>query len=232
MQGDPLQLELTKRIYQLGWKGDVGTPFDILPLVIQMPDEIPQLFELPKEVVLEVPLSHPDYPWFAELGLKWHAIPAISNMRLEIGGVSYTAAPFNGWYVGTEIGARNLGDVDRYNLLPVVGEKMKLNIHSNRSLWKDRVLIELNAAVLYSFTKHGIAITDHHTISQHFVLHEEREMREDRITPADWGWMIPPISCSVTPVFHRSYQNVLMKPNLFHQADLWQDYLSNPLNEM
>ena len=36
--------------------------------------------------------------------------PAISNMPLSIGGVTYPAAPFNGWYLGTEIGARNLAD--------------------------------------------------------------------------------------------------------------------------
>ena len=107
----------------MGWKGGVGTPFDLLPLVIQLPNQPPKLFELPHDVVLEVPLSHPDYAWFAKLGLKWHALPVISNMRLEIGGISYPAAPFNGWYMGTEIGARNLGDVKRYNLLPVIAEQ-------------------------------------------------------------------------------------------------------------
>ena len=36
--------------------------------------------------------------------MKWYGVPMISDMRLEIGGISYTAAPFNGWYMGTEIG--------------------------------------------------------------------------------------------------------------------------------
>ena len=48
--------------------------------------------------------------------LRWHAVPAISNMPLRIGGVTYPAAPFNGWYLGTEIGARNLIDIDRYDM--------------------------------------------------------------------------------------------------------------------
>ena len=39
-------------------------------------------------------------------------------MCLEIGGICYPAAPFNGWYMGTEIGARNLADTDRYDQLP------------------------------------------------------------------------------------------------------------------
>ena len=50
-------------------------------------------------------------------------MPAITNMRLEIGGIDYPAAPFNGWYMGTEIGARNLADADRYDLLPVIAAR-------------------------------------------------------------------------------------------------------------
>lgn len=38
---------------------------------------------------------------------------------LEIGGLRFTAAPFSGWYLVTEIGARDLGDPMRYNLLEV-----------------------------------------------------------------------------------------------------------------
>ena len=75
----------------------------------------------------------------------------ISDMRLEIGGISYTAAPFNGWYMGTEIGARNLADHDRYNLLPAVAEMMDLDTSRNGTLWKDKALVELNVAVLHSF---------------------------------------------------------------------------------
>ena len=36
------------------------------------------------------------HEWFADLGLRWHAVPAIDNMCLEIGGICYPAAPFNG----------------------------------------------------------------------------------------------------------------------------------------
>jgi nitric-oxide synthase, bacterial len=71
------------------------------------PGEPPRLFDVPRDAVLEVPFSHPRYQWFADLGLRWHAVPAIANMCLEIGGICYPAAPFNGWYMGTEIGARS-----------------------------------------------------------------------------------------------------------------------------
>lgn len=220
--GDPLHVELTEVIRRYGWKGGKGTPFDLLPLIIQMPNERPRIFELPEDVVLEIPFSHPDYPWFADLGLKWHALPVIANMRLEIGGVSYTAAPFNGWYMGTEIGARNLGDINRYHLLPRIAEKMGLDTHTDRTLWKDRALVELNVAVLSSFAKHGVTIVDHHMASRQFLLHEEQENRVGRIVPAHWVWLVPPISGSASPLFPIThYKNTLLKPNFFHQPPPW-----------
>jgi len=42
----------------LGWKG-AGTQFDVLPLVLSAPSEPPQFFEIPKELVLEVAITHP-----------------------------------------------------------------------------------------------------------------------------------------------------------------------------
>jgi nitric-oxide synthase len=216
--GDPANADLTDVIRSLGWKGGPGTPFDLLPLVIQLPNRPPRLFEVPLEAVLEVPLSHPDYPWFSELDLKWHAVPAISNMRLEIGGISYTAAPFNGWYMGTEIGARNLGDTNRYNLLPVIAERMGLDTRSDRALWKDRALVELNVAVLASFASHGVTIVDHHTASRQFLCHDALEKRAGRMVPGHWTWLVPPISGSASPIFHVStYHNTMLKPNFFSQ---------------
>ena len=40
-------------------------------------------------------------------------------MLLEIGGLEFSAAPFSGWYMSTEIGTRNLCDPHRYNILEV-----------------------------------------------------------------------------------------------------------------
>ncbi len=222
--GDPLNQELTAIIQQLGWKEGKGTRFDLLPLVIQMPNQHPRVFTLPEDVVLEVPLSHPDYSWFAELGLKWHALPVISNMRMEIGGISYTAAPFNGWYMGTEVGARNLGDVNRYNLLPVIAKQLGLDTRSDRTLWKDRALVELNIAVLSSFAKRGVTMVDHHTASRQFLLHDEQEQRAGRTVPAHWVWIVPPISGSASPIFHKTrYKNTTLTPNYFYQQAPWQE---------
>ena len=214
--GDPRYADFTSAVRDLGWPGGPGTPFDVLPLVVQVPGEGPALFDLPREVVLEVPLSHPRYPWFSELGLRWHAVPAISNMCLEIGGVCYSAAPFNGWYMGTEIGARNLADIHRYDVVPVVARRLGLDTATERSLWRDQVLVELNIAVLHSFDAAGVTMADHHTESHRFLTHLAREERAGRITPADWSWIVPPISGAATPVFHRYYENADLRPNYVH----------------
>jgi nitric-oxide synthase len=220
--GDPAQAALTNELFKLGWNGGRGTPFDVLPLVIQMPHQKPKLFELPREIVMEVPIEHPNYPWFADLGLKWHALPAVSNMLLEIGGISYTAAPFNGWYLETEIGARNLGDQHRYNMLPIIADKLGLDKRSDRTLWKDRALVELNIAVLHSFAQHGVSMVDHHTVARQLIVHEEKEKQAGRCMFADWGWVVPPMSGSTTPIFHKTYENKIVSPNFFYQLDPWK----------
>lgn len=61
----------------------------------------------------------PRLEWFAALGLRWYALPAVSNMLLEIGGLEFPAAPFSGWYMSSEIGMRDLCDPHRYNILEV-----------------------------------------------------------------------------------------------------------------
>lgn len=59
------------------------------------------------------------FEWFEDLGLRWYALPAVSNMMFDCGGLQFTAAPFNGWYMSTEIGCRNLCDAQRLNMLEV-----------------------------------------------------------------------------------------------------------------
>lgn len=220
--GDPRQAEITEVLQHLGWKGAERTRFDLLPLAIEMPGEKPHLFEIPREAVLEVEISHPDHPWFAELGLRWHALPAISGMALEIGGLRYTAAPFSGWYMLTEVGARNLADEERYNHLPEIAARLGLDTKSRNNLWRDRALVELNVAVLHSFERAGVKMVDHHTATQHFIEFEAVEARNGRPTYADWSWIVPPLSGSTTPVFHRPYQDFELKPNFFAQPLPWR----------
>jgi nitric-oxide synthase len=122
--------------------------------------------------------------------------------------------------MGTEIGSRNLGDTNRYNLLPVIAEKLGLDTTDHRSFWKDRAMLELNRAVLFSFDKAGVTISNHHDAAEQFVHFEETENKKGREIRADWTWIIPPMSGSATPVFHRNYNNEVITPNFFYQDDL------------
>lgn len=218
--GDPRYVEFTKVVTKLGWMAP-ATPgrFDVLPVVVETAQDGPVLAELPRDVLFEVPLRHPELDWFASLGLRWHAVPTISHMRLRIGGVDYPAAPFNGWYMGTEIGARNLADQDRYNLLPLVAERLRLDTSSDRTLWRDRAVVELNRAVLHSFAEAGATITDHHTESHRFLTHLRKEEQAGRSCPADWTWIVPPMSSAQTPVFHRYYDERDQLPNYLLDDD-------------
>ncbi|WP_432069915.1 nitric oxide synthase oxygenase [Streptomyces sp. AA1529] len=217
--GDPVSADLTAAVRRLGWQGPEGM-FDVLPLVVDTPGDKPRLFDLPPDTVLEVPLRHPDCSRIDQLGLRWYAVPVISSMRLRIGGVDYPLAPFNGWYMGTEIGARNLVDEDRYNLLPTVAACLGLDTSSEATLWRDRAVVEINVAVLHSFQAAGVRISDHHTESRRFLAHLAKEEQQGRTVTADWSWIVPPVSGGLTPVFHRYYDEVEQRPNFHPGADL------------
>ncbi|MCR8842856.1 nitric oxide synthase oxygenase [Paenibacillus sp. SC116] len=217
--GDPHSVALTKQCEDLGWVGK-QTNFDLLPIVLQQAGESPKWFELPEQEIKQVKLRHPSYDWFADLELQWYGVPLVSNMRLEIGGISYEAAPFNGWYMGTEIGARNLADTDRYNMLPVIADCMGLDMSSLATLWKDRALVELNAAVLHSFKEDGVSIVDHHTAALQFAQFEKREQEQGRNVTGDWTWLIPPVSPATTHIFHKSYDNTNIRPNFFYMDEI------------
>ena len=225
--GDPASLEFTRVCERLGWSG-ARTDFDVLPLVVQLDDGAPKWFELPQEKVLEVEIRHPDIPGFEQLGLKWYAVPAVSGMRLEIGGLSYGGAPFNGWYMGTEIGARNFADEGRYNKLPAVADLMGLDRSRRSTLWQDRALVELNVAVLESYRSAGVSMIDHHTAAAQFETFEKREREAGRAVTGNWAWLIPPMSPATTHVFHKRYDNAIEKPNFFYGKKPYSARMQEP----
>jgi nitric-oxide synthase len=75
--------------------------------------------------------------------------------------------------------------------------------------------VELNRAVLWSYQASGVRISDHHTEARRFLAHVERERRAGRRTPADWTWIVPPMSGAATPVFHRYYHEADQRPNFY-----------------
>ncbi|GFN31782.1 nitric oxide synthase oxygenase [Paenibacillus xylaniclasticus] len=223
MIGDSHSAAFTQVCKRYGWQPQPSpSPFDVLPLVIGEPGGTPKLYPLPRELVLEVPLVHPEKERFAELGLRWYAVPFIADMALVIGGIRYSCAPFNGWYMGTEIGARNLADEHRYNMLRPVAKLFGLDLSTNTSLWKDRALIELNTAVLYSYKRAGVSIVDHHTAAEQFATFEKQERQAGRGITGRWSWLIPPMSPSTTAIWHRGFDNTEYDPNFVHQQPSYE----------
>ena len=220
--GDPDQLAFTKLCKQWGWSGNDGE-YDLLPLVVQANGELPTWRKLKQESVLEINLAHPEYKWFSDLQLKWHAVPLISDMVLEVGGIQYPAAPFNGWYMVTEIGSRNLGDEKRYNKLPLIAKQMGLHMDKSNPFWKDKALVVLNEAVHFSFQKSGVTLADHHAASEQFMKFIRNEEAENRTVNADWAWIVPPLSGSALKVFHQEYNNDVISPNFFYNHNAWED---------
>jgi nitric-oxide synthase, bacterial len=214
--GDPMNIELTQLCLNLGWKPRLYTGrdrrFDLLPLLIQDSNASLHYFVWPEDVILEVHITHDEYPQLDDLKLKWYAVPVLSDMTLEIGGLEFSSAPFNGWYMGTEIGARNLADPHRYNLLPEIATSLGLDTSKNGNLWKDEALVILNQAVLQSYERAGVKTVDHHTASEQHLHFERTEAIHQREVYGDWPWLVPPISGSSSPLFHREYANLEKMP--------------------
>ncbi|XP_069475308.1 nitric oxide synthase 1 [Ambystoma mexicanum] len=227
--GDPANVELTEICIQQGWKAPYGR-FDVLPLVLQANGNDPELFEIPPEMILEVPIRHPKLEWFKDLGLKWYGLPAVSSLLLEIGGLEFSACPFSGWYMGTEIGVRDYCDNSRYNILEEVAKKMNLDTRKMSSLWKDQALVEINIAVLYSYQCDKVTIVDHHSATESFIKHMENEYRCRGGCPADWVWIVPPMSGSITPVFHQEMLNYRLTPSFEYQPDPWNTHVWKGVN--
>jgi len=64
----------------------------------------------------------------------------------------------------------------------------------------------------------GITIVDHHTASESFMtfLHNEHKQRGG--CPADWVWIVPLLSSSLTSVFHQELVLFKLKPSFEYQV--------------
>jgi nitric-oxide synthase len=222
IRGDGGQVELTEHALALGWQPpEPPGRFDVLPLLISADGAAPEVHELPRNAVLEVAARTPGVrvvrrpPAAVARGARDQQHAAVDRRH------HLPAAPFNGWYLGTEIGARNLADPERYDLLPVVAQRMGIAGGSERTLWRDRAVIELVRAVQHSFDVAGVTMSDHHEESRRFLKHVAKEERAGRGCPADWSWIVPPISGALTPVFHRYYDepDPTMRPAYLPPAD-------------
>eukprot|EP00985_Skeletonema_marinoi_P017024 scaffold9252_cov160-Skeletonema_marinoi.AAC.15 len=208
--GDPKNLRFTQMLEErFGWTGPPDGkqgPYDYLPLVIQSsPNDAPQLFDVPLECAPEVHIHHPEHPELSELNMRWYPIPAVCALDLTIGGIVYSAVPFNGWYANTEV-LRDLTDVSRYNMLVPVARALGLDPDTkpgDEPLWKDEVMTVLNKAVYHSFKVSKIAMIGHHQLIDMFWVWYNDEMRHRRYCPVNWNWkwVIPPMSSSTNEAY-------------------------------
>ena len=223
VMGDPVNLSFTAMCVKLGWNPPtVKSDFDFLPLVIS--DDIvghdrPRVFNIPADAIMEVPIHHPEHELFSSLNLRWYAMPAISNMGVDIGGVYYQTCPFNGWYQVTEIG-RDLLDKQRYDLAEAVAVACGIQ-RSKIGVWRDRVQVEVHNAILHSFAKASVSLVDHHTASESFIDFHKEEISKRGRCPADWVWLTPPAGGSMTKVFHQEMVSGLAGWALF----LWMRFI-------
>lgn len=215
--GDPKSIEATSLAEKLGWIQEKGE-FNILPLMYRLHTQEMKYHEYRPEIIQEINIQHEKYPALEKLGLKWYAVPIISNMDLEIGGIKYHTAPFNGWYMETEIGVRNFTDEYRYNKLKEIATAFKLDTSKTSTYWRDRALVEFNYAVYHSFKNAGVSMVDHITASKQFKQFEEKEQKAGREVTGKWSWLAPPLSPSLTYNYHKGFNNTIESPSLLYRT--------------
>lgn len=61
---------------------------------------------------------------------------------------------------------------------------------------------------------------DHHSAAESFMKYMQNEYRVRGGCPADWVWLVPPISGSITPVFHQEMLNYVLSPFYYYQVSV------------
>jgi nitric oxide synthase oxygenase domain/subunit/hemoglobin-like flavoprotein len=216
--GDPANLKLTEYLLQndLWDPPEPVSPFDVLPVVLKVPGQsVPFVHKIPSEFVFEVNIEHPSRPEVAGLGYKWTTVPAITNFKMNLGGVVYANIPFNGWFVSTEV-VRNL--MERYDAGPRMAEILGLDTKTN-PMWQQLAFCEWELAVLHSFKINGFTMVDPMTVGKSFCTHVRRE-REDfgRECPAQWSW-IGGLTGTTNDTWHMEMRDFLLLPQYDYCMD-------------
>lgn len=58
------------------------------------------------------------------------------------------------------------------------------------------------------------------------MQHMEMEMRLRGGCPADWVWLVPPMSGSLTSVFHQEMLNYILSPFFYYQVQYHPKYVA------
>ncbi|MFE3173163.1 nitric oxide synthase oxygenase [Amycolatopsis sp. NPDC059090] len=214
--GDPKHVELTTALRDLGWSAPIGSQ-TVLPVAFQIGDDDPMWTELPAEDILQVPLIHPDLPWVAELGMVWHALPAISRMIAVIGGLSYPVI-FSGWYVVSEI----LENLHRYGVLRAFADHLEIDTRDR--FWVNRVEVVALETIMASFREAGVMIEDGRSADANHHRFVQREQASHRPVRGDKSKLV--LAGSTTDMHARADSLLPPDPDAdpgFHYLpDAWQ----------
>ncbi|KAI4143806.1 MAG: hypothetical protein L6R39_004437, partial [Caloplaca ligustica] len=180
-------------------------------------NDVPAMVEIPPPLSNLVPIRHPRYGVeFDKIDLKWVAVPALTRLGFDIGGVQYTAAPFVGWFMDAEIGVRDLADTFRYNALPDVASALGLLDRDGgtsedledlaeyeRLSILSRAQTELTYAAYWSYQQAKVSMSDTLTASIKWCRYDDDfKAKHGFRLPADPYWLAPPQG-SIIPVWHR-----------------------------
>ena len=122
---------------------------------------------------------------------------------------------FNGWYIGTQIGSRDLGDEDRYDLLPTVWDWIR---RPTDRCGKTGVWRSSTGRCCTPSSATASRIVDDHTAAEQFARFEDEENAAGRAVTGDRSWLLPPNASSTTHVFHSTYDDV-QTPNFFYRDE-------------
>jgi len=137
-------------------------------------------------------------------------------MAMNLGGIQYTAFPFNGWFCSIEI-VRNL--MERYSP-EKFAMAMGIDTKSTR-MWKNQVQYELDRAICHSFDKSGFTIVDLETVGEQFVTHCKREKANGRECPGQWSW-IGGLAGPTNVTWHKEMRDFLVTPQYEYCAQQWK----------
>lgn len=230
MVGDGPNAAFTRRCLDAGWAPAARGPFVPLPWLVHMSGTpLPPIDVFAQEPGLAplVHIEHPENPAIGELGLHWYPVPLLADMALVIGGIVFPCAPFNGFYMVTEIASRDLADRERYDALPALARCFGWYTGNERTLWRDRAVVEMNRAVLHSFDRDGVRISDHHAMTAAFERFCMAEERAGRTVTGDWTWLVPPTSGALAPQYHRSFDDTVVR----HTNYMYQTPVTSPVAE-
>jgi nitric-oxide synthase len=82
-------------------------------------------------------------------------------------------------------------------------------------------MIAINEAVLHSFDRDGVKMSDHHAVGHEFLEFCRNEQKAGREPYGKWMWLVPPISSSASVLYQEPFRDIAIKPAFRYQKAVW-----------